>query len=403
MKTQVLTDARALNDAVAALAEWAETIRFAYAWMDTACPAWSQLPDEKITESVVGAHFAQTDPAVFDHFLAEELTENVGVIIEKAGTFHPKVIVGIKGSQARAVVGSSNFTRGGFGANTELNVLLQGKLTDDALAALTHFIDELWNRSDWITPAWAARYRELHENRPPKPPSPPRPGLESSGDYVGLESLRVTWPEWFEMLRNRFDSTARGGLRVPLFHEEGSYLLEARACDRIFDARTPFATLDRDSRRLLVGRKGVRASNGSFGGGGASGIFMHTVLEEPEALGALIDAVPRTGEVGAATAETFLTQAFALPSVGMAGATRLLAMKRPDRFLPVNGGNRDRIQAVFGFGITNVEHYLKLHEIIWSFPWATAPEPEDPFEREIWRWRVALLDTAYYVHAGSWD
>lgn len=391
MKTRVITDATALQEALRELYDWAEQVSFAYAWMDTGGDHWTHLEDEKITYSVVGADFAGTDPAVFDYVLDEQLDDFVRVAVSGSGTFHPKVVLGVRGKKARAIVGSSNLTAGGFGGNVEVNVLLSGRQDDEPLDALADFIADQWQEARPITADWLEAYRAAYERRPSPvhPPAPPA-GLEDA------EQLAVGWDEWFELLTQQFDRDDRGMGRVHLFGDENSYLAEARACAAAFATRVPFAEMEADARRLLVGRKGANASSGYFGGAGANGKFMNMVLERPEALGRLIDRVPLTGPVGSKTAAKFLRAALDLPTVGMSGATRLLAMKRPDRFMSISGANKARILDLFGFGVTKVEHYIRLHEIIWSFPWTKAPEPTDSLEREVWRARVAFLDAALY-------
>lgn len=42
------------------------------------------------------------------------------VVEDTEGVFHPKILIATKGREARVLVGSSNFTSGGFGANTEI-------------------------------------------------------------------------------------------------------------------------------------------------------------------------------------------------------------------------------------------------------------------------------------------
>jgi len=122
--SQLLADPSHLLAALNELVEWSETLDFAYAWVHSAgdtMEAWCALDDAKIRRAVVGVHFGGTEPFALEYF-NDAIPGRVRVIEDRGGTFHPKVIVGRCGSKRRAIIGSSNFTPGGFGANTELNV-----------------------------------------------------------------------------------------------------------------------------------------------------------------------------------------------------------------------------------------------------------------------------------------
>jgi hypothetical protein len=79
----------------------------------------------------------------------------------------------------------------------------------------------------------------------------------------------------------------------------------------------------------------------------------------------------------------------------MGAATRLLAVKRPDRFLVITGANKRPIREGLEHP-ANLEGYLRLHKYIWSLPWFDTPKPDDADECRVWRARVALLDVLFY-------
>lgn len=80
--------------------------------------------------------------------------------------------------------------------------------------------------------------------------------------------------------------------------------------------------------------------------------------------------------------------------------TRLLTMKRPDRFVCIDKANRiDGLCNYFGVAptTTNLENYWdRIIAPMELMPWWQANEPIPPVEREIWRGRAALLDAIYY-------
>jgi PLD-like domain len=74
------------------------------------------------------------------------------------GTFHPKRYLFEIADRFGCVMGSSNFTRGGFGDNAELNICIEGKESDAFFRQVEVFIEEQEKHSDPITaPEIAAR------------------------------------------------------------------------------------------------------------------------------------------------------------------------------------------------------------------------------------------------------
>ena len=85
--------------------------------------------------------------------------------------------------------------------------------------------------------------------------------------------------------------------------------------------------------------------------------------------------------------------------VGPGIASRLLTLARPDRCVSVNGASQRGLATEFRLAPTTLGHernYKKLLQCVYQRPWFQAPEPEDPFEREIWSMRAALIDCFVY-------
>lgn len=172
MKIQVLVTPYELAGALAGIVEWAEDIHMAYAWATSKggqAGHWTSTVD-RVRRAVIGIHFAQTEPYVLRDLHRRQV---VRVVEDTEGVFHPKVMVATKGGEARVLLGSSNFTSGGFEWNTEANVLLEGGAADPSVIKLVSFIDDLWARALVPDAAWLDAYEELHMARP-KPPRAPR-------------------------------------------------------------------------------------------------------------------------------------------------------------------------------------------------------------------------------------
>jgi HKD family nuclease len=108
----------------------------------------------KISTMVVGLDFYTTSPSFLESFLS---VIRIGKALQ-GGTFHPKLYLFEIADRFGCVMGSSNFTRGGFGDNAELNICIEGKESDAFFRQVEVFIEEQEKHSDPITaPEIAAR------------------------------------------------------------------------------------------------------------------------------------------------------------------------------------------------------------------------------------------------------
>ncbi len=93
---------------------------------------------------------------------ARELGLDVRVLNPGSGeSYHPKVILGRRGREARALVGSANLT-GGLYANVEAGVLLRGRREDGPIRELWAWAEALWEdrRGERWQPVLAAEARD---------------------------------------------------------------------------------------------------------------------------------------------------------------------------------------------------------------------------------------------------
>lgn len=396
LDVRVLADPVASHDALKDLVTWAETIDLAYAWAASAggsAAHWRLLPLERVRKAILGIHFAQTEP-----YVLRELRDLgvLRVIADPGGVFHPKLIIGTKRGEARALVGSSNFTTGGFAGNTEVNVLLSGKADDPALKQLTSFIDGQWIHPRAFEPdeEWFEEYEsllaslDLLEVRALRmiehvelPTRPQRPLLLLTDQVQKRGPVEV---EVLALFNDAWDS-----LLLPLeLRRRGPVLVEA------FVAEPSYEKMPEDDRKLVAGW-GDRTA-GYYGRMQGAGYFKNLTRERPSDVGQHLDRIPLAGRVTITQARSYLNGVIGVKGVALGTATRLLCMKRPDLFLPANNASLVNIHRVFGTTPNTVEKYLTLVERIWQFPWFSAPEPKDATAARIWRARVALLDAIFY-------
>jgi HKD family nuclease len=119
MRSRLLTRTKEIVQVFRKWCERAENIRMVTAWATTDCITCECLEKarSKISTMVVGLDFYTTSPSFLESFLSV-------IRIGKAphgGTFHPKFYLFEIADRFGCVMGSSNFTRGGFGDNAELH------------------------------------------------------------------------------------------------------------------------------------------------------------------------------------------------------------------------------------------------------------------------------------------
>ncbi len=116
-----------------------------------------------------------------------------------------------------------------------------------------------------------------------------------------------------------------------------------------------------------------------------------------------LDAIPMRGDVRRDEYLRFVDRYLgAYPEKkwhGLATATRLLAMKRPDYFVCIDSKNRNGLCKAFGIklGHHDYERYWdSVIERILISDWWLSPCPKSNPQRAIWDGRSAFLDSLYY-------
>lgn len=392
----VLSSPRATLEHLRALVSWADSLHLAYAWASTGHGKgehWLALDLSKLRQALLGLHFNQTEPRALE-VLSKEAPDALKVIADPQGVFHPKVIVGTKGRVARAIVGSSNFTLGGFTSNSELNVALQGRVDAPPVADLLSFIDEHWSgpHAARLTPEWLAHYTEDYKKRPR--PNPVHPLGGATAGPATWADLDVSWDRYFAYIAAQERRALATGVQIRVFDAAGgSFLEEMEFCQRSFREQARFADLEDGVRQHVAG---FGESNGSFGRMGGAGNFKKLVNATPGKLGAGLDRLPLDGPVSAKLALQVTSALLEVHGVGLGVASRLMAIKRPDVFMPLNNANKKQVAALYGKSPSTAASYVEMLESLWAMPWWNAPEPKNALEARVWRGRVALLDAVVY-------
>ena len=120
---ELITNETALNSHFNKLICSFKHISIAVAWANNQCSMYDVLcqNESKIEKMIVGLDFTRTTPTFIKRFIS-----NKKVRFLKLGlhTFHPKFYFFYNSpSDWSLIIGSSNFTKGGFGLNMEACVL----------------------------------------------------------------------------------------------------------------------------------------------------------------------------------------------------------------------------------------------------------------------------------------
>lgn len=358
------------------------------------------LNSKKIAMIIFGTDFYGTDPKLLERFLDRKYAR----IIQKdsAGTFHPKVYLFIKGAKAAAIVGSANFTNGAMTKNNEAAILIDGDSSDSAITSIKAMIEDLWKKSGPIDKAFLDPYTlsynaaKLHRDALKARRSAKVPKKNATH-----KRLRYwTWKEFAEMARKDPHHA---------FDERLRLLQEAR---RIFSSVTAFSELTDAERKAIAGfltdgkehREDCAIVNWSwFGSMWGATTFKNLIKTNNPYISEALDHIPLSGEIRKSQFDKYVSafkKAFVVKSHkgGVATASRLLVMKRPDTFISVNSQNRSELGKDLGFAPTtlNFEKYwnqiiIPIQESTW---WQTMrPKGQDG---QLWDNRSAMLDSIIY-------
>lgn len=395
-----LLDAKSTALQLMKLIEKHDHISIAVAWGGIVPVAEVLLANKAKFDSVIlGLDFSATDPDLIDRLVD---VPNAFVAKNRRGCFHPKVFYFQSGDEAAAIVGSSNFTTGGLGGNFEANAYVQG-------AANAAFFEQVRNKLNsynglrlQVTQQLADSYRRQVEAASATP-RPKNPVLPNEGKDWMRNNSQLGVMQWKE-----FAALAR----EDRYHDFGRRMALLRAVQTILSKAPSFSGISIAEAKGIAGVLGASEANdeglsnldwGWFGSMGGAGVFAKLIGNGDKKLTAALDGIPKRGNV---TEDQFndyvhaFTQAFSGYSrtARLGPATRLLAMKRPDFFVCVNGGNKRGLGAALAVApsTTNLKNYWeRVIKPIQQAPWYNTRRPTGR-DMELWDSRVAMLDAIYY-------
>lgn len=416
MEASFITRSDAKNKLIQLIRE-CDSMQWAVAWArekDNEVLAAAYDQRRKFERLVIGTHFYQTDPAVLRMF---EKHPRARMALPEGATFHPKVYLFRIGSEWAAVVGSHNCTRSAFLQNAEASSYLRGSYRELAFAELLTFLDEEWkqaadiNKHLWSYEVQHKRNAEARKAlvnfnrnvRPPKAAAKAGRASAAPSPYV------LTWSTFVQQVSH--DSLDSLDKRLAVL----------RGVGELFRRKGQLARMEPYERKAIAGTfmQGEPEFQGLewgwFGTMVGAGDFRHLVNDEPKLLDRALKHIPAAGEVSEKQYRAYVADFLdAFERIGKAKAiqerpthvgghptaSRLLAMKRPDRFICVNGLNQASLCRAMGVAHTTLDihnYWDRIAAPLLNCEFWNQPAPASRKQRELWNGRMALLDTIYYV------
>lgn len=396
-----LLDSAAAARLLHLLIEKHDRISIAVAWGSMMPLAEVLVANRSKFESIlIGVDFCATDPQLIDCLID---VPNAFVARNRPGCFHPKIFYFESAGRAEAIVGSANFTNGGLGRNFEACVHVGGASSD---AFFVDLRDQLFRYKKLrlpITEDLAESYRRQSASAraAPRPRNPILPDDPKEWRRVNSPLAAMTWDDFANLAK------------ADVHHDYGKRVRLLRAVRQMFARVGSFADLTTAEWKAIAGVLGdieAEATGlkdldwGWFGSMGGAGTFASAIGLRESRIAKALDAIPVRGEV---TNRDFLgyckvfTDVFAgAPRTARVGpATRLLAMKRPDVFVCVNGGNERSLAEALSYAFSTLtldNYWARVIEPISQAPWYNSPRPRGR-DLELWDARAAMLDAIYYL------
>lgn len=361
----------------------ASAVEIAVAWVHTELAEVKTLlsHSDKVKRMVVGLQFHGSSP---EFLRATYRKRNFRFHLSEKGTFHPKLyLFHFADGSWKAIIGSANFTVGAFEKNHELCVLIGSNDKDAAkvLTALEQTLDQYWDESQRIGLGYIKDY-EIGYAKRPKTRSLPKKGIIQT-------HLELSWSSFVQRIE-----------AAP--HEEQLQFL--RWVTQHW-GQQPFSQLDLATRRMIggYGKESDEANYRCFGPTIARRKFMGIVSRSPEIIENALRHIPGTGEVQKEQYDLFLGEL--LPHFDdseLAAFSRILALYRPDVFIPFNTKNKKMASIELGIPVSNIDYNLYWDSVITaiqSAPFNHPPKKLSKAHGELFANRAALLDCLYYEHA----
>ena len=156
---------------------------------------------------------------------------------------------------------------------------------------------------------------------------------------------------------------------------------------------------------VLLGRKHEQKDWGLLGNMGVKGDSAITLDSNQDEVRTILQNMLRiSGHSAFTTAAVDAIRCISnIYGFGIAIATRLITLTRPDCAVSINSGSAIGFAKLYNNGLPDdrdklgrAANYQKLLSVIYAQPWYQPPVPSNPDEHTLWSMRAALLDAFVY-------
>ena len=355
----------------------------------------------KVKLFAIGTHFHQTDPDLLEALQDVPMARVVSN--SSAGTFHPKIYLFKTNDKFSLLLGSPNFTRSAFSLNHEAALFVEGNTSEQLYADVYDSIKSVWTAASPILDGFLRGYRLKHNAT-----RLARSDLETN--------LPISMPnsnsEYSNLLDDDWANFANRVKLDPIHNIEGRIAIMDQA--RVWFSQVPhFAAMTEGQRKAIAGTYARNETKPPevpnldwawFGSMVGAGVFKGLVKSSPEGLSAAMAMIPRTGIVNETDFDGFkrkFVDSFedAERGGGVATASRLLALKRPDYFVCVDSANKRKLSEAIGIRVSHINldsYWSHIIRPLLCSPWWTSTRPSDDLEGRIWDSRMACIDAFCY-------
>ena len=298
---------------------------------------------------------------------------------------HSKMFLFRESVSTRLWVGSANLTESAFTTNREVVVELEDSGEGSRL------FERYWAEFEYPDQAWMDDYAKAFASVPPAPAA----GMQQIAPPRKASTIAPAWSDYILSLRRK------NGERLDWIAKQLGEVSAIALKDWEFVTK-------QEAEKLLGIAKGYGGLGRLIGAGQVKNIFYEATqrnLKTRRTISAALDVIPP--DPNAPAFEPMVARAFDLVTsidrVATGTLTRLLALRRPDHFVSVNGQSIAGLSAMSGISqkdLQTAKGYVALTRWVMGQPWWSTPDPMD--ETTIyWKNRAALLDIFAYAGDNS--
>lgn len=354
---------------------------------------------------------AGIDGAITDPRVLETKEPRIDVKVSNysslhGGKFHTKLYIFTIEGRKEALLGSANLTNHGFSENEEIlwNIKEEKKVEE-----LEKYFKDLWenqNKATFLNEEQLEGYREQHKKR----------------KKIREEEKCFNENLWHLRKKNA-DAIATASAEDGPFSEYCSLLLQvarARFCEDMEDPDDKIrgvisalqechkllefcaAPFDEDDAHMLLGTSGDYAYLGNFSRSPVNTYFKHHTEEGRKIRETLRQFTKKKNltsmERKVRAVQECLESLTNVDGIGLATASRLMTVARPDLVISFNSASRQRLEELSDCPHCSLERkYLHILQWIWQKSWYNSqPDCLNGLMVKIWENRAALLDFLVY-------